>query len=507
MTLNRQPCLPGIASGTVNNIDVLIGHEILIIKKLLHYLLTIKPGGRPVVQIAPRQRYVLELIGKRLAGGSFGAPGSSEAFDDQEPVREELKYRVLPLAAYLITYSPRIRSPEDKEFIRTHPGLLYKLWHKTPPLSAFQVAVPAAAETPAPARGPGAEITPPVPAGVYTYGPGQAGPHGSARETAADIPMPAPARAAVPETAAPAVTRGTPHNTLFTSFFRAFAVLLLVVFFVSYFMFAGVRINESVLSPERYALPETGAAADEGTSYTPHAGEITAGLYFREPGTDFQNRLTLTLDDIELNSNIDAILRTLRKYNIQAVFFIETGMLTDSGGRPYPRSREFLQKILLNGHTLGNHSYGHPNFAAMPRASSISANLTKAEEIIDEILGFHYDILYIRPPYGSRGRTRIVDKIVKQRNQLLILWEIDSQDWQMNLGYSDSRHLSARQVIDKTLYRIKHGTGGVILLHGFQHINLVLEPIIKRTLEFKNTRGGFRFVPIEELLEIKYRGK
>jgi peptidoglycan/xylan/chitin deacetylase (PgdA/CDA1 family) len=465
MTLNRQPCLPGIASGTVNNIDVLIGHEILIIKKLLHYLLTIKPGGRPVVQIAPRQRYVLELIGKRLAGGTFGAPGSSEASDDQEPVREELKYRVLPLAAYLITYSPRIRSPEDKEFIRTHPGLLYKLWHKTPPLSAFQVAVPAAAETPAPAR------------------------------------------AAVPETAAPAVARGTPHNTLFTSFFRAFAVLLLVVFFVSYFMFAGVRINESVLSPERYTLPETGAAADEGTSYTPHAGEITAGLYFREPGTDFQNRLTLTLDDIELNSNIDAILRTLRKYNIQAVFFIETGMLTDSGGRPYPRSREFLQKILLNGHTLGNHSYGHPNFAAMPRASSISANLTKAEEIIDEILGFHYNILYIRPPYGSRGRTRIVDKIVKQRNQLLILWEIDSQDWQMNLGYSDSRHLSARQVIDKTLYRIKHGTGGVILLHGFQHINLVLEPIIKRTLEFKNTRGGFRFVPIEELLEIKYRGK
>jgi len=503
MTLNRQSYLSGFVAGAEKNIDVLLGHEILIIKKLLYYLLTTKPDGRPVIQIAPRQRYILELIGERLAGDTSDPARASEVSgisdaDDNTgtrgasacpiPGRKELKYRVLPLAAYLINYSPRIRSPEDKEFVRTHPELLYKVWHKTPSLEAFQFLTPSAAEVGPPGSQAGAVITPPVPACGPVSGPPAAG----------SVP---------PETEIPAAAQAPPRNTPQASFFRAFSVLLLVIFFVSYFMFAGVRINESALTPERFTRPATETPGFNGPSYTPRAGEITAGLYFREPDTDFQNKLTLTLDDIELNLNIDTILRTLQKYNIQAVFFIETSMLTDSGGRPYPCSREFLQKILLNGHTLGNHSYGHPNFAAMPRASSIVANLTKAEEIIDEILGFHYNIRYIRPPYGSRGKTRIVDKIVKQRNQLLILWEIDSQDWQMNLGYSDSRHLSARQVIDKTLYRIKHGTGGVILLHGFQHINSVLEPIIKRTLEFKNARGGFRFVPLEELLDIKYRKK
>ncbi|MEJ2664005.1 MAG: polysaccharide deacetylase family protein, partial [Spirochaetia bacterium] len=335
--------------------------------------------------------------------------------------RPEINRRVLPLAAYLIAYSPRIRTPQDKEFIRTHPGLLYKLWYATP-------------------------------------------------------------LHAMPDTkhSDAAVDRS----------------------FISYFLFAGVSVTGSSLS----SGPAEHGIDDENTTtpnYVPLTGEITAGLYLREPKTDFKNRLALTLDDIELNRNIDNILRILQKYDIQAVFFIETSRLVDSSGRPYPSSREFLQKILFYGHILGNHSFGHPNFA-MLKPAAIKTNLKKAGSVIDEVLGFHYNISFIRPPYGNRGRDRIVDKIIKQSGRLLILWQIDSADWKMNLGYSDPRHLSAKQVIQRTVSRIKRSTGGVILLHGFQHINLVLEPIIKKALALKNSRGGFSFVPLEQLLDIKY---
>jgi peptidoglycan/xylan/chitin deacetylase (PgdA/CDA1 family) len=464
---------------------ILINHELMIIKKLLKYLPHNRTSLKHVYLKNRQQLYLLDLIAKNL-----GTNGKAAYL----PTDRELKQKILPLAAYLLHFSPRINLEEHKNFIRSNPVLLYTLWQKmsrTPPqedLTEQRRAVPS-----------------PHPEG------------NSETESSSECKAKFIVKPALIHTQRKTHLPHKAHKKLLPknkrrkkpslSLFWGIVSLVFIILFMSYFTFAAVKATASHLTPALLLEQPNHTAAgtpSEQKHYIPLAGETVAGLYLTEADINFQNKLVLTIDDIELNDNIDSILYTLAKYGIKAVFFIETSRLIDRNNRPYRQSQEFLHKILFYGHTIGNHSFGHPNYNKILNPKNIARNVKKTEEVIEAVLGFKYNLVYVRPPYGNRGPNNCLDAILKQNNQLLILWQIDSYDWKMNLGYDDNRHLSSQQVINKTLSKIKNSRGGVILLHGSHHINSVLEPLITKTLTLSNDRGGYTFVPLEELLALKY---
>jgi hypothetical protein len=114
---------PKLLQNPTEKIIVLLGHEMIIIKKLLHNLN--KNQGIPDLKLHldNKQLEILKLIASRLGHNGRTIDMLNAA---------ELKQKILPLAAYLLTFSPRISTEQDKNFIRRNPKLLYFLWQKIP---------------------------------------------------------------------------------------------------------------------------------------------------------------------------------------------------------------------------------------------------------------------------------------------------------------------------------------------------------------------------------------
>ena len=49
----------------------------------------------------------------------------------------------------------------------------------------------------------------------------------------------------------------------------------------------------------------------------------------------------------------------------------------------------------------------------------ITAEILKNEQAINEVLGFHYEMEYPKPPYAEAGRNWAVDEAVKRLDKEL----------------------------------------------------------------------------------------
>ena len=127
-----------------------------------------------------------------------------------------------------------------------------------------------------------------------------------------------------------------------------------------------------------------------------------------------ENLCALTFDDGP-SRYTPHILDVLRENGIPATFF-----MLGKNVKLYP---QHVQRIVAEGHEVGNHSFSHPNLRRM-------AHDRKREEIelTDRLLrDLGADPLYMRPPYGSYDRD-VVD-IANRLGVTVVLWSVDSQDW------------------------------------------------------------------------------
>lgn len=195
--------------------------------------------------------------------------------------------------------------------------------------------------------------------------------------------------------------------------------------------------------------------------------------------------LFLTFDDGPLPCT-SKILETLASTRHRATFFVVGRNLTN------PPLREIALKALQQGHDIGNHSYGHPDF------STISAK--RAEREISEthrlILDLHADVgidstsrkLFFRFPYGVPGSSsnfKACKNILADLNYSIANWDLDTNDWQIE--FAGSRFGQSRPV--NVIARAR--THDVILLHDRNHTARLL-PKILTTLD----RNSFLSVPL-----------
>jgi peptidoglycan-N-acetylglucosamine deacetylase len=203
--------------------------------------------------------------------------------------------------------------------------------------------------------------------------------------------------------------------------------------------------------------------------------------------TDFGHRIALTFDDGPDPATTSAILGILRDYDIKATFFVI--------GARAEQHPELIERIVSEGHTLGNHTYYHRDMTKLAPDLMLK-ELQDTQAVIDQALGNHVPITLFRPPCAAPYNTE-TDKLpefqrfMQKQKMYPVMWNIDPRDWELR----DQPGL----VVDNVAQSTPEG-GGIVLLHDTQPQTVDALP---RILDYY-TAANFEFTGVRDLLAEKY---
>lgn len=175
----------------------------------------------------------------------------------------------------------------------------------------------------------------------------------------------------------------------------------------------------------------------------------------------------LTFDDgphPEISSWVD---EQLTKFRAKATFFFIGERLMQ-----YP---EVAQKLVENGHRLGNHTFSHVN-GWKTSVDAYVKEVNDTERLIEDI--DPQDVKLFRPPYGRIKRKQI--ELVRKTNEIY-MWDYLSWDF-------DSSSDPAKSV--RKLKKIKPGS--IIVFHDSIGAFENLQKILPELLSFYSQKG-FKF--------------
>ncbi|MFG2658434.1 polysaccharide deacetylase family protein [Streptomyces sp. NPDC048425] len=183
-------------------------------------------------------------------------------------------------------------------------------------------------------------------------------------------------------------------------------------------------------SPRRPAAPAAGPQAAKAVrpstyrlqplaGYGPPQAASTRLRVRHEPilQMDTHDRtMILTFDDGPDPLYTPHILQTLREHDVRAVFFV--------CGEQVEWNKDLLREIADDGHTVGNHTWTHPQLTSMSR-SAVRSEIERTCEIIDDTIG--EPPAWFRAPYGAWNRN--VFRIGAGLGMEPLAWTVDTNDW------------------------------------------------------------------------------
>ena len=179
-----------------------------------------------------------------------------------------------------------------------------------------------------------------------------------------------------------------------------------------------------------------------------------------------ENKVYLTFDDGPTPEITEWTLNQLKEYNAKATFFS-----IGDNVRKYP---EIFQKVINEGHSIGNHTFNHLN--GWKTSTSDYIENVKFYETEHCKLNTEYCKLF-RPPYGKikPSQSKILRKLVYK----IIMWDIISYDF--------DNTISKEKCLENVLKNVK--SGSIIVFHDSKKAFTNLEYVLPRTLEFLKKKG------------------
>lgn len=168
----------------------------------------------------------------------------------------------------------------------------------------------------------------------------------------------------------------------------------------------------------------------------------------------------ITFDDGPIPDVTPWVLETLKKYQAKATFFCI--------GENVEKHPEIYQKIIDEGHAVGNHTYNHIK-GWEHNDSYYLNNSLKASQLIDS--------KFFRPPYGRIKKSQI--KLLKENNFEIVMWSSLSGDYNKNR--------SALQCFKNIKNTLK--SGSIIVFHDSKKAENNMKIALIKTLEYLKNEG------------------
>ncbi|WP_141506288.1 polysaccharide deacetylase family protein [Paenibacillus luteus] len=208
--------------------------------------------------------------------------------------------------------------------------------------------------------------------------------------------------------------------------------------------------------PGATATDKPGATATDkpGATATDKLDKPDEQAVVEKPSKDAK-LIALTFDDGPDKNYTSDILDILKDKDVKATFFVV--------GQQVTKNPKVLQRIVDEGHAIGNHTYNHKDLSKLNKQQIIEEVKT-ADAAIKKAVGF--TPVMFRAPYGAVSDTLKV--LLKAGNRDMVGWNIDTRDW------AGTSVAGIRKMIKK-----EAKPGGIILMHSFggKHIKNTVQAL------------------------------
>ena len=199
---------------------------------------------------------------------------------------------------------------------------------------------------------------------------------------------------------------------------------------------------------------------------------VTPGFTMRHGSRD-EKRICITIDDLADIEMVQAIFDLGQELDVPMTFFVLGYVLEETDA-------ELWRAIAESNCEIGNHTYNHPSLPDLSH-QVIVHNLNRVQERLDEVLGYHYQIRVMRPPYGNvlvDGTTSFVANAVDAAGlEHMVLWDVSQTD------------------PEKCIKDVKNGS--ILLFHSIEKDLACLEVLLPQLIE-----QGYEFVTVSEMAEL-----
>ena len=145
---------------------------------------------------------------------------------------------------------------------------------------------------------------------------------------------------------------------------------------------------------------------------------------------------------------------------------------------------ELVKRMVEEGHTVGNHTWHHPDMSAISTMDTFKKELVDVEDIYRDVTGQEMTKFY-RPPQGKYNEENL--KMAQQLGYKTFFWSLAYVDWYEN------DQPSKEESFDKLLGRIH--PGAIVLLHSTSSTNAqILDELLTKWEEM-----GYTLKPLTEL--------
>lgn len=196
--------------------------------------------------------------------------------------------------------------------------------------------------------------------------------------------------------------------------------------------------------------------------------------YFCGPGEE--KAIYLTFDCGYENGNTEPILDALKKHNAPATFFV-VGHFLES-------APEIAKRMVEDGHTVGNHTYHHPDMSRISDKASFQKEMDDVAALFKEVTGGEL-AMYYRPPQGKYSKENL--QMAKDLGYSTFFWSLAYVDW------NQDAQPSHEEAFSKLTGRIH--PGAIVLLHSTSKTNgEIMDELLTKWEEM-----GYTFRPLADL--------
>lgn len=176
-----------------------------------------------------------------------------------------------------------------------------------------------------------------------------------------------------------------------------------------------------------------------------------------------ENKIYLTFDDGPTSEITEWVLEVLKENNIKATFFCI--------GNNIEKHPEIFNKIISDGHSIGNHTFNHKN----GWKTSTTDYIQNIELCQKQILNLKSKIF--RPPYGKIKPSQ--SKKLRKLGYKIIMWDILTADF--------DKKTSKEKCLENATKKVS--SGSIIVFHDSVKAFTNLEYALPKTIQILKEKG------------------